>query len=292
MSSRRSRPGSKGRSGTIGRGTDALGDLLHLRVRRSASPPPDSPTGPGVESWQDRGGRLAGYGHAEHGWLHLPGVGTFSFRPDGIELCADTEVSEDAIHDAHLRLALPLVLAASGYQVLHGSAVLLPAGAVALCARSGVGKSTLAYGFSRRGAAPCADDAVALTVSGAERCMQSLPFGLRLRPESRAHFGLNGELVASGDELGRTLPLAALCVLERAPAPAPKITRLAPAEAFPAVLAHAYSFGVADPARRRAMVERYLGLASGVPVFRVEVPDRLEAVEATVDAIERAIAGS
>jgi hypothetical protein len=273
-------------------GVDVLGGLLDLRVRRPPNPPSCSPNGTAVERWHDRQGRLAGYGHAEEGWLHLLGVGTFTFGPGRIEISAQPGVAPDAINDAHRRLALPLVLAALGHQVLHGSAVLMAGGVVALCATSGAGKSTLAYGFARRGLRPVADDAVALDSSTGEPVVVSLPFALRLRPQSRAHFSVNGELATAPARAPDRLPLSAICTLERAAVRAPRVERLAPSEAFPEVLAHAYSFGLADPPRRRRMVDAYLRLASSVPVFRVTVPDGLDVVDSTLDAIERGVASA
>jgi hypothetical protein len=270
-------------------GIDALGGLLDLQVRRPPDPPACSPDGAAVERWHDREGRLAGYGDAEGGWLHLLGVGTFSFGLNNIEISADPGVGLDAIKDAHRRLALPLVLAALGHQVLHGSAVLMDAGAVALCATSGAGKSTLAYGFTRRGLAAVADDTVALEPSTPVPLVMPLPFALRLRPQSRTHFSVDAELTAQQEVAREGLPLAAVCTLERAVITAPQVERLSPAQAFRSVLTHAYSFGLADPPRRRRMLDGYLTLASCVPVFRVTVPDNLETLDSTLDAIERAV---
>jgi hypothetical protein len=276
----------------MGGGSDALGGLLDLHVRRLPDPPACSPNGAAVERWHDREGRLAGYGDAERGWLHLLGVGTFKFGQGRIELSADSGVGPDAIHDAHRRLALPLVLAALGHHVLHGSAVLMPGGVVALCARSGAGKSTLAYGFTRRGLDPVADDAVVLEPSSSAPLVVPLPFALRLRSQSRVHFSVDGELATQPDVAQEGLQLAAICTLERADVAAPRVERLPPARAFRAVLAHAYSFGLADAPRRRRMVDGYLRLASSVPVFLVTVPDGLETLDLTLEAIERAVASA
>jgi hypothetical protein len=273
-------------------GIDVLGGLLELRVRPPQNPPACSPDGVAVERWHDRNGRLAGYGHAEGGWLHLLGVGTFTFGPGTIEVSPNSGVSSDAIDDAHRRLALPLVLAALGHQVLHGSAVSMSPGVVALCAPSGVGKSTIAYGLTRRGLPAVADDAVALELSSAAPLVIPLPFALRLRQPSKAHFAVNGELATRPAAPPGRLSLAAICTLERTTCDEPVAERLAPAEAFRAVLAHAYSFGLAEATRRRRMVDSYLTLASSVPVFRVTVPDSLDKVDLTLDAIERAVASA
>ena len=273
-------------------GSDALGGLLDLRVTRPPNPPTCSPDGVAVEHWHDRNGRLAAYGHAEDGWLHLLGVGTFTFGPGRIEVSANPGVSADAIDDAHRRLALPLVLAALGTQVLHGSAVLTPAGVVALCAPSGVGKSTLAYALTRRGLDPVADDAVSLQLTGAAPEVIPLPFALRLRLPSKAHFSVNGELASEPATAPGGLRLAAIFTLERQERGELSVDRLPEAQAFPAVLMHAYSFGLADPARRRQMVDGYLRLASCVPVFRVIMPDDLNTLDSTLDAIESAAAAA
>jgi hypothetical protein len=273
-------------------GIDVLGGLLDLRVRRPPNPPACLPDGAAIERWHDREGRLAGYGDAQGGWLHLLGVGTFTFGLNSIEVSADPGVGLDAINDAHRRLALPLVLAALGHQVLHGSAVLMPAGAVALCAPSGAGKSTLAYGFARRGLRAVADDAVALEPSTPVPLVIPLPFALRLRPKSQAHFSIDGELTAPHEVARERLPLAAVCTLERSALTAPRVQRLPPAQAFRAILAQAYSFGLADATRRRGMLDGYLTLASSVPVFRVTVPDDLETLDSALEAIERAVAST
>jgi hypothetical protein len=270
-------------------GKDVLGGLLDLHVRRPPNPPHRSPDGAAVERWLDRDDRLAGYGDAEGGWLHLLGVGTFMFGPARIEVSPDPGVGLNAINDAHRRLALPLVLAALGHQVLHGSAVLMRDGVVALCAPSGAGKSTLAYGFIRRGLPAVADDAVVLEPSTPQPLVIPVPFAVRLRPQSRTHFSVDG-LLATQPELARErLPLAAICTLERGRLAEPLVERLSPAHAFPAVLAQAYTFGLLDPTRRRRIVDGYLTLASCVPVFRVTVPDGLQALDSALDAIEAAV---
>jgi hypothetical protein len=233
-------------------------------------------------------GRQAGYGHADEGWLHLPGVGTFNFDPSGVEAVVGEEVPTEKIRDAHRRLVLPLALQALGQEVLHASAVTLEAGAVAFCAESGTGKSTVAYALTRRGHPPCADDAVAITLGrdGAE--LIPLPFALRLRPPSAAHFGEDSQ----GLEVQQPADpqrLAAIYVLQRAEEGG-GVRRLDRAEAFPALLAHAYSFGLNHEPRRRRMLEHYLRLASEVPVFRVVLASGLSELDHTLDEIEAAVA--
>src|SRR5690606_18526516 len=97
-------------------------------------------------------------------------------------------VSPALIQDSYQRCVLPLVLQAAGTEVLHASAVLTPRGVLALCAESGTGKSTLAYGLSRRGYPLWADDAVAFEAD--ETCTNAmpLPFALRLQRDAVRFF--------------------------------------------------------------------------------------------------------
>jgi hypothetical protein len=261
--------------------------LLQLRINRSANPVPLSKRS-GTEVWHDAEGRQVGYGHAAEGWLHLPGVATFSFAPSGVEAVAREDVPIEKIRDAHRRLVLPLALQALGQEVLHASAVDFESGAVAFCAESGTGKSTVAYSLARRGHAPCADDAVAIGPGPAGPELIPLPFALRLRPASAAYFGDDAGPHEVEDQLaGR--PLAAICVLQRRDEET-GVRRLARSEAFPALLAHAYSFGLNDESRRRRMMEHYLRLASEVPVYSVVLASGLSTLARTLDEIEAAVA--
>jgi hypothetical protein len=265
--------------------------LLQLRINRSADPVP-LPNPSGTEVWLDAQGRQVGYGHAGEGWLHLVGVATFTFGPSGVEAVAREDVATEKIRDAHRRLVLPLALQALGQEVLHASAVAVEAGAVAFCAESGTGKSTVAYALARRGHPPCADDAVAIGPGRRGPELIPLPFALRLRPASAAYFGEDAQPLEVQHPVERR-PLAAICVLQRLEQRLEEgtgIRRLGRAEAFPALLAHAYSFGLNDERRRRRMMEHYLSLASEVPVFRVDLASGVSTLARTLDEIEAAVA--
>jgi hypothetical protein len=220
--------------------------------------------------------------------VHLPGVATFSFDPTGVEAVAAEHVALDRIRDAHRRLVLPLALQALGQEVLHASAVALGAGAVAFCGQSGTGKSTVAYALARRGHPPCADDAVAIDLADGAPELIPLPFALRLRSPSAAYYQEQGRPLEVQHPVERR-PLAAICVLERGDN-GTDLRRLGRAEAFPALLAHAYCFGSTDEFRTRRMVEHYLTLASDIPVFQVRLASGLSTLAGTLDEIEAAVA--
>jgi hypothetical protein len=201
-------------------------------------------------------------------------------------------IGPEAVGDAFRRAALPLVLHAQGWEVLHGSAVLMPGGVVALCGASGSGKSTIAYGLNRRGWSLWADDTLALDVSRRGIRALPVPFDIRLRPPASAHFGLGGgrARLAGGPAAPASAPLEAVCVLAREAEPSrgERLVRLGVAEACPAILPHAYCFSLTDRARKRVMLERYLRLLAQVPVFRLRVPAGLGRLPDVLAAIEEA----
>jgi hypothetical protein len=215
-------------------------------------------------------------------------VATFTFGPTGVKALAREDVAIEKIRDAHRRLVLPLALQALGQEVLHASAVAVEAGAVAFCAESGTGKSTVAYALARRGHPSCADDAVAIGLGRRGPELIPLPFALRLRSASAAYYGEDAQPLEVQHPVARR-PLAAICVLQRLDEGI-GIRRLGRAEAFPALLAHAYSFGLNDERRRRRMMQHYLSLASEVPVFRVVLGTGLSTLAGTLDEIEAAVA--
>lgn len=227
--------------------------------------------------------------------MTLPGVGTFLFGPERSEVVAHPEssASQALIEDAFRRTVLPMALQVLGREVLHASAVLGPKGVLGLCAVSETGKSTLAYALGQRGFEPWADDALAFDVDASSVEAVPLPFALYLRPASAQHFGLSSEPEAPvflSQQTRERAPLTALFVLEGRKDPANGLAeRLPPVAAFPALLAHAYCFTLADVERKGRMMRAYLDLAARTPVFRLRVVRGLERLEATLDALEDAI---
>jgi hypothetical protein len=238
--------------------------------------------------WLDNDGRVAAYGSTT-GTRHLmrmPGLATFAWRDGSDQVTATTAAGRSAVVDAFRRCVLPMALHTRGLQVLHASAVLGPAGVVALCARSGTGKSTLAFGLSGRpGRSLWADDAVAFDASGSSVRALPLPFELHLRPASAAYFGAD-PVLAAGAAPGGSEPLAAVVVLERDESTSVQARRLTDAEAFTAVLQHAYCFDLEARPRRRETAERYLELSARVPVWELRFRAGLDELPAVIEALE------
>ena len=266
-------------------------------TRPAAAQAPEVLDETGTEVWRDTDGRVCAIwyrtlnGHA----LFVPEVGTFLFHAsrDDVLIQPLAAADDELVDDAYHRIALPLARQLRGAAVLHASAVRFPGGIVALCGRAGTGKSTLAFALSRRGHEPCADDAVVFDAAQDPIRVPPLPFRLRLRPESAEWFAapslLKGRERGTAWQAVAPAPFQALFVLDRPADAAPgdvDVARLSPADAFPAVLPHAYYVALDDLASNRALVTAYLDLAARLPVFALRYFPALDAVHRIAAAIE------
>jgi hypothetical protein len=256
-----------------------------------AVPAPDEP---GVEVWKHSDGTVIAFGGSrdQGHWMQLLNVGLFVFgeEADVVTVFPDGGVSHELVDDGFRRAVLPMALQVLGRDVLHASAVLGEVGVIAFCAVSETGKSTVAYALDRRGYRLWADDAVAFRIDNAAVTAVPLAFTLRLRQATSEFYGVQ----AGTDELiepATAERLAAICVLERVgdADEDPAIERLAGADAFPAVLTHAYCFSLADEARKARMTASYLELVDRVPVFRVRVRSGLDHLQPLLDRLEQAV---
>ncbi|MFS8085192.1 MAG: hypothetical protein ACMG6H_06145 [Acidobacteriota bacterium] len=190
-----------------------------------------------------------------------------------------------------------MALQVCGREVLHSSAIRSTAGVTALCGVSEAGKSTIAYGLSRRGYFLWADDTVAFEISESGGSSILLPFNVRLRPASAAHFDVEETDPADGlahydFPLGHeTAPLVTVCILRRADCSQSPVvvTRLSLAEAFSAALDHACCFIPQSDERKRRMIHSYLDLAAQTPFFDICFQPGLENVPAILDAVEQVL---
>jgi hypothetical protein len=274
--------------------------MLELsEIRREQ--PQDAPDvgDPDATVWRDKDGVVAALGatRGAHRWMRVPNIGSFRFA-DGtsaVTAFAEADVPDELVLDSFHRNFVPIAMQSGGREVLHGSAVLMDHGLVALIAEPETGKSTLAFALSRRGHPLWADDAVAIDVGGDSAVATPLPFQVRLRTQSAAYFGerpreANAPLTQGTVDGRRPERLAAVCVLGRHDEPVPSVTRLSAADAFTALLPHAYWFTLDERDRNRAMMESYMELAARVPVLRVSFAAGLDSVPAIAEAIERGVA--
>ena len=223
-------------------------------------------------------------------WLEIPEIGLFCVDERGA-VRGIPYGSVDRLLDAFDGRVVPLALQALGFEVLHASAVCLPAGLVAFCAFSEMGKSTTAAAFGARGHPIWADDAVALEIDAAGAIVAwPLNSTVKLRSDVRSHFRTVGgaSSVAGAREPTR---LAAVILLDRTASEdgVVDVHRLTGAAALEALLPHGFRFSLAEPNRTRRMVENYLTLVSKLPILRARFPTGLPRLPSVVEEIESAL---
>ncbi|PKN31005.1 MAG: hypothetical protein CVU64_00740 [Deltaproteobacteria bacterium HGW-Deltaproteobacteria-21] len=273
--------------------------MLELSFDRHHSKPPFPDIPPSeLEIWYENNGGAGAFGCIQDGrhWMLLPEVASFCFDTTSREVKAFPYplVGEDQVRDTFLRCVLPIAVQVQGLEVLHASAVRHPRGAVAFCAVSGTGKSTIAYGLSRRGYQLQADDALAFEATEHQRPrVIPLPFRMNLRPSSASFFRMDGSAEAEEEMWAESMPLGAIFVLKRESGSCHdgliNCLRLSPNEAFAAILPHAYCFGLKEIERKRRMLQQYLRAAMHVPTFELHFPEGLERLPYVLDTIEQAI---
>jgi hypothetical protein len=254
-----------------------------------------------VHEWRDVAGSVCAHGYVGEGvsWIRWPGFVTFRFAEDRlVEAWPERLTDPDRIRDLFYRTVEPLILQALGWETLHASAVLMPAGVVAFCGDCESGKSTIAYGLSRRGHLQHADDSVVVQPASDGVRALNLPFGVRLRPASAAFLGFT-----SGDRVFQdVVPIArptattvstsvldSVFVLSRIADGEPRARRFTPSEAFTALLPHARCFNAEDAASRRRLLNHYLEIVAAVPVYDLRFPSGLNHLATVLDSIERTV---
>ena len=226
--------------------------------------------------------------------MRVPGIASFRFgASDGQALAiAEPDARPDLVEDAYHRAILPMALHAHGTEVLHGSGVLMPAGVVAICARSQTGKSTLAYALHRKGGYRVwADDAVAFKTF--DDRVEALPFPhrLRIRPDAASFFGLDADQSLAFTQTQSTpAPLACIFVLERDDELKQPVTfRLGPGKAFSELFPHAYWFSLQDLTKKRETMNNYLALCTQIPIFQLRFMGAMDELPAMLDQIESSV---
>src|SRR5262245_21312391 len=208
-----------------------------------------------VQQWTELSGGVCAQAYVgpDWHWIVWPRVATFRFRPDGrvVEALPEVGVNLAEVEDLYARYVLPIAMQAVGAEAIHASAVSSSAGVLGFCGERGAGKSTVAYGLSRRGYRHRADDVLALEVTETAVNVLVLPFEPRLRPASAEFFGAaTGRRhvhAAPATTKPAREPLAALFVLDGRPGVSPpEVDRLSGTDAIVSALQHAHCFNPED----------------------------------------------
>jgi hypothetical protein len=225
--------------------------------------------------------------------IYFPGLARFDFHPPRLSLdaLATGSAQRRLVEELFVTTVQPLVLHLLGFEALHASAVGTVDGIVAFCGMSGTGKSTIAYGLTRRGLSPWADDVVVIDPDGGSddvECLR-LPHPARIPSATREFFGAVGDERLDDGEAGQRITLRGIVVLERRRAGHHEIRWLQPVDALSAALPHAFRFTVTDRERTERTMVRYLDLVSKVPVFRAAFVPSFDLLPEFLDDLESSL---
>jgi hypothetical protein len=201
---------------------------------------------------------------------------------------------------------LPDVAITLGYEALHASAVLAPHGVLAICAPSGMGKTTMALALARRGWPPFTDDV--LMIGSADGGVRAYPGTPHMNLDMDAHEADSLDAIEStlgvlaGERWVKVRtsahepsPVCMICLLERGPGLALEASVL-PSSPLPLA---PYMLGFGEDSRReRARFARYADLMGEATLVALrcdlsEPPTVLgELIEQRLDERRAAMAGS
>jgi len=262
--------------------------MLTLEFARGGSAP-DFSTGRQVDLWRDERGEVCArlFAGPSLKWIDWPGLGVFWFAPGdtSVRVQPADRVDPDLLGETFARMLQPAILQAMGWQALHASAVVGPAGLLAFSGSAQAGKSTIAFALDRAGFRHFADDALVIDVAAVEVQAHALPFAPRLRPSAREHFGAAARpIVRAG---GERAPIAAFFLLtqDTALAGPPRRTRVPAARAFSQLMTHAHCFDPDDPIESRRLVEDYLSIVARVPVYELTYRPAFDRLPELVESI-------
>jgi hypothetical protein len=238
---------------------------------------------------RDGAGQPCAFGGEDTGryWVRVPDIGTYEQSANAAEVVASAfgGTPRKRLVEAYYGTALPLFAqAALGYEVLHASAVLVDGAAVAFCAWTGVGKSTIGSGLSGRGFELWADDALAFATGDEDEW----PLVSAFLPYTR-----KGAVVSPPGDVD-LVPLRTVFLLERVESDfdGSVIEQPSPADTVAALLSHGYRFASQSLGRRRRMVETYLAVAARAQILSLRVKHDLAELPQLLDRIESRLASS
>ena len=234
-------------------------------------------------------------------------LASFAIDPDrrAVHAYVLPDVPIHTIRHLLLDQVVPMLIGDGRHLVIHASAVISGAGAIAFVGPSGSGKSTLAAALARRGCPVITDDCLVVDLD--RQPVQVVPTysGLRLWPDairalcplpvrrSRvAHYSTKRRLSRGPGSLAfrqRAAPLRAACVLDRGdwPSGGASLRRLSGHEAFAALLRCTFHLDVGLPATSRGALERVAALLDTVPVFRLRMPRGLSTLAQAAEGLRQ-----
>ena len=222
-------------------------------------------------------------------WLSHEDIGAVRCSHDGhtIEVFPGPDQDPEQFIQNYVKHWLPFIYHYWGFQVLHSSAVMQNGAAVAFAGDTHAGKSTLAYGLSRRGRwAQLADDTLAFEVLEERIKLVPLLNWPRIRPSSRDHFALKSTPAtitwpAESPRLRRIYYL-----VPGDAASAIGIRKLPASDAQLRLLKQAFALTLDLEDYSKRLMRAYLTLLSEVPMFELTYPKDLRQLDRVLDEVE------
>jgi hypothetical protein len=248
-----------------------------------------------------------------HGWLSaeksdrgyilsFQDLVTFLVSEDGdrVECHSNAPVPTETLRHLFLDAVFPLVLNLKGHDALHATAVDGPAGCCAFLGNSGIGKSTLAAAFVRRGWQLVCDDCLHFDVGADGVTIVPGYGGLRLWPDSIEATFNNGSLLRTvHDRRKKRVEVAGMSSMRPARLGRVylvtgtqesgdtriRIEAVSPRDAFMELVRHAFRLDIGDRTMLARQFHRLQRLVERVSVCRLIYPrtfDHLQLVAAAI----------
>ncbi|SDI55287.1 hypothetical protein [Pseudomonas panipatensis] len=233
----------------------AADQSVDVRIRRGS-------VGPGAADGRRQTGPLI-WCADDQLWLEVAGIARFLVR-GGTEIVVEAEpgMDEESVRLFLLGSVFGALLAQRGLLVLHGNAVRIGEQCLVCVGPSGIGKSTLAAGFAKRGHTLLADDVVPLDDEG--RALPGFP-RVKLWQDSAEQLGVDTrelrrirpQLAKYNYPLGerfeqQPLPVRWIYVLESAAVEQPQFSPILGMQRFPPLLDNTYRLRFLNGMGRKA----------------------------------------
>ena len=265
--------------------------------------PQDPVASPHFHHWQACNGEIVSFFYRTHDGFMLRFRNradfTITLEDRRVSCTPSLDVSQSIISALYFNQVVPLLASYDGDLVLHASAAVSHYGALAFLGASGRGKSTLAAGFARAGYPFLTDDGLWLEqVCEGYLAKPNRP-GVRLWADSETAVLGRCTTQVPGDcfekrylAVGPTLPfqnracsLHLIYVLGEGLSDRTTIKQLAPSEAIPQLIRHAFLLDFDDRPRHRAHFERLVQLAETVDCFTLDYPRQYVALPEVITAV-------
>lgn len=214
-------------------------------------------------------------------------ITTVGIAPDTIDEATESFVSDQVLPRAHDH---------DGHLVIHCGTVVTALGGVMVVGPSGRGKSTLVTALALAGNPVQNDDSAIIDLTDAAVSVRPIYAGIRLLPETLAHFFPPDTPTAPVSQHGTKrrvhrpdlltedpAPLAAILFPTGNPTDRVILDPLPPAKVCMELIAQSMAFDPTDLTRAKARLQQAAEVARRVPGFALTVPRDLAALPAACD---------